>query len=551
MPSRLRDACVATVVALFLAVLLTWPLAARLGSAGRIDSGDGRHGVWNVAWVAHALTTDPGSLFDANIFYPHRQTLAYSEANIIAGLVAAPVWAATGNPYASYNTVVLLAFAAAALSAFLLVRVLGGSRLGAAVAGLTYGFSPYMFAHLPHIQLLMTFGPALSMAAMHHFTKAPSLGRGVMLGAALAVTGLACAYYGIFAGLTTGFGLVWNLVTHRRLQNARFWSGIAVAAALVLIIVGPFFVPYLSVREAGFERSLDEARMYGTSGRAYLASAVVVHRWMLPLIGDWKEVLFPGFAAVTLAILAMIVAVRSGTGLSRQMIGLYAAIGALAFWASLGPDAGLYTWLYQVVPAFSFLRAPVRFGLLVILTVAVLAGLGLTWLEGRWRKSWPALAVAVLALGIIESYVGPLQLASAPPVAEAYRKLAFLPRSPVAEFPFYAGPGDRHRHTEYMLASTFHWQPLINGYSDHMPADFFESLPALERFPSPEAWAVLRAREVRWIVVHFDAYPPEVGPVLRPQLLGMTDRLRIVVDAYPVSLYEVIWPRPQNAALRP
>ena len=82
-------------------------MAARLGSAGRVDSGDGRHGVWNVAWVAHALTTNPASLFDANIFSPHKQTLAYSEANIIAGIVAAPVWVATKNPYASYNTCLL------------------------------------------------------------------------------------------------------------------------------------------------------------------------------------------------------------------------------------------------------------------------------------------------------------------------------------------------------------------------------------------------------------------------------------------------------------
>ena len=73
MPSRLRDACVASLIAIVVAAILTWPIAARLGSAGRVDSGDGRHGVWNVAWVAHALTTNPASLFDANIFYPHKQ----------------------------------------------------------------------------------------------------------------------------------------------------------------------------------------------------------------------------------------------------------------------------------------------------------------------------------------------------------------------------------------------------------------------------------------------------------------------------------------------
>ena len=543
MPSRLRDACVASLIAIVVAAILTWPIAARLGSAGRVDSGDGRHGVWNVAWVAHALTTNPASLFDANIFYPHKQTLAYSEANIIAGIVAAPVWVATKNPYASYNTVVLLAFAGAALSAFLLVRVLGGSQLSASIAGLMYGFSPYMFAHVPHIQLLMTFGPPLSLAAMHHFTKAPSMRRGALLGAALSVTGLACAYYGIFAGLATGFGLLWNAIAQRRLRQSRFWLGALMAAGVVVVMVGPFFVPYIGVREAGFARSLAEARLYSTRGPEYLASAAWVHRWMLPYLGDFREVLFPGFLSVLLATVGAGLALRAKAP-HRQTMVFYVAVALLALWISAGPDAGLYSLLYQVVPAFSFLRAPVRFGLLVGLSAAVLAAFVITWLERRQVKLNPWLASALVVIALAESWVGPLQLATAPAVAPAYRRLAVMPRAPVAEFPFFKDASDRHRHTEYMLMSTFHWQPLINGYSDHTPTGFAADAGALASFPSPEAWAVLRARGVRWVVVHLNDYPAGVGPVLRKQLQAMPDRLRLVVDEHPVSLYEVIWPTP-------
>jgi hypothetical protein len=542
-------------------------MAARLGSAGRVDSGDARHGMWNVAWVAHALTTHPSSLFDANIFYPHQDTLAYSESNIVAGLIAVPVWLLTHNPYASYNAVVLFGFASAALSAFLLLRVLGGSRLGAAVAGLLYGFSPHMFSVIPHIQLLMTFGPALSMAAMHHFTKAPSAGRGLLLGLALAVTGLACAYYGIFAGLMVGVGLLWNLVTERRNNSRPFWIGVALAVAVVVVIVGPFFIPYLTIREGGFGRSLEEARKLSTNGGTFLASAVLVHRWMQPLIlrafGQWHDVFFPGFMALGLATLALVVAVRQSREIRepagaaseasdwRRRATLYAVTGLLALWASLGPAGGLYTLLYHLVPAFSFLRAPVRFGVLVLLSIAVLAGFAVTWLERRWPSRSKALAAVLVAVALIESYVGPLQLTAAPPVTTAQRQLAVLPRAPVAEFPFYTGAFDRHRHTEYMLASTFHWQPMINGYSDHMPADFFEDSTTLETFPSPAAFEILRRKAVRWVVVHFDAYPPGEGPALRLRLQTMTDRLRLAVDEYPVSLYEVIWPRPQTAAQRP
>ena len=132
-----RDACVATILAVLLSVALTWPLAAGLGSTGRIDSGDGRHGVWNVAWVAHALTTAPTTLFDANIFFPNKHALAFSEANLVAGVLAIPAWVVTGgNPYAAYNSVVLMAFTFAALSAYLLARTVGSTRFGAAIAAL-------------------------------------------------------------------------------------------------------------------------------------------------------------------------------------------------------------------------------------------------------------------------------------------------------------------------------------------------------------------------------------------------------------------------------
>jgi hypothetical protein len=41
-----------------------------------------------------------------------------------------------------------------------------------------------------------------------------------------------------------------------------------------------------------------------------------------------------------------------------------------------------------------------------------------------------------------------------------------------------------------------------------------------------------------------------VGPVLREQLEDMKDELRVAVDDYPTSLYEVLWPMPQTAPQR-
>ena len=81
-PRELGELTLVVLTALSLAVVLTYPLAFRIDSIGRVNTDDGRWSIWVVSWVAHALVTNPFGVFDANIFYPHRSTLAFSEANI-------------------------------------------------------------------------------------------------------------------------------------------------------------------------------------------------------------------------------------------------------------------------------------------------------------------------------------------------------------------------------------------------------------------------------------------------------------------------------------
>ena len=545
-----RDACVATILAVLLSVALTWPLAAGLGSTGRIDSGDGRHGVWNVAWVAHALTTAPTTLFDANIFFPNKHALAFSEANLVAGVLAIPAWVVTGgNPYAAYNSVVLMAFTFAALSAYLLARTVGSTRFGAAIAALIYGYSPYMFSHLPHIQLLMTFGPALSLAMLHRFVDQPTVRRAVALGVSLTVTGLACAYYGIFIGLIVTIGVLWFAVADGRWRSWQYWALAALAAAITVACIAPVFIPYLGIQDDGFVRRLEEARPYSTTGRAFLASAVIVHRWMLPLIGEWRDVLFPGFLSIALSLIALVLALRQRA--RWRMVGFYLVVAVASYWIAMGPDAGLYTLLYNTLPVFSFLRAPIRIGVLVTLVTGVLAALALTWLSARVRAFRPA-GLALITIAVIESWVGPLQLAAAPEVPAVYERLARMPRAGVAEFPYYRGSTERFLNTDYMLMSTFHWQPILNGYSDHFPPDYYTSRPVLDQFPSQAAVDLMREKGVRWVVVHYDRnWHTRAGAEIRIQLGSANLGMRLVEDGPSWSLYEIIWPMPPAAPRQP
>jgi hypothetical protein len=87
--ARLRPRPTAFAGFALLAILHTWPLAASPATSSRYDNSDAMLNEWTVAWVGHQIISDPLHLFDANIFFPERNTLAYSEAMLVQGVLGA------------------------------------------------------------------------------------------------------------------------------------------------------------------------------------------------------------------------------------------------------------------------------------------------------------------------------------------------------------------------------------------------------------------------------------------------------------------------------
>src|SRR3954467_9166211 len=94
-----------------LTAAMTYPQVRVLDRAVTPDSGDPLLSTWRLAWFAHQLPRDPRHLFDANIFYPERNTLAFSDAMLVPSAMIAPlVW--LGVPHLlAYNVLLLSAFA--------------------------------------------------------------------------------------------------------------------------------------------------------------------------------------------------------------------------------------------------------------------------------------------------------------------------------------------------------------------------------------------------------------------------------------------------------
>ena len=519
-----------------LAIAFTFPLAFNLGTIGRADNGDGQFSIWNVAWVARALILDPLHVFDANIFYPHRLTLTYSESNLGAGALAVPVYWATRNPHAAHNFVLLVSFVLSGCAMYCLVRHLTADRRAAVVSGIVFAFCPYFRVHLPHIQLLMTAGIPLSALALHRVVEKPTPARGAALGLALALQAYFCGYYCVFAALMVALGTLFFGAVRRVWSDRRYWMAIAVAAAVAVAAAAPVIYPYVAHQQAtGFSRSLAATDQFAARAYSYRASLAYAHRWFAPGTNDWRDSLFPGFVALGFGV-AGIVAGRMNRRL-RDIVAWYGGLAALAFWASFGPAGGLYSVMYSTVPMFTFLRAPSRFGLIVDFALAVLAGIGVSrFLDWQQRRAGVA-TVALVAVTVAE-LLAPNRFPPVPREDDGYRVLATLPPGPVLELPVYSRQFAFVRE-RYMLSSTVHWMPLIDAYSDYTPEDFTANANALATFPSGAAFAVLAPMRARYAVVHVDKYDPAAREALLQRLKEFAPYLQQRYAGTELWLYEM------------
>ena len=83
----------------------------RPATLSRNDNGDTVLHEWIMAWVAHQVVANPLHLFDANIFYPERHTLAYSDHLFVQSMMGAPLLWAGASPVLVHNLVLMAGFA--------------------------------------------------------------------------------------------------------------------------------------------------------------------------------------------------------------------------------------------------------------------------------------------------------------------------------------------------------------------------------------------------------------------------------------------------------
>lgn len=530
----------AAVMALFilLSIVFTRPLAFKASDSAVRHISDPQFQAWELAWEVHELGENPFNLFNANIFFPNRYTLAYSDHQFTNALLIAPLLGLTGNPMQSANYLLIFQFFLCSLGAYLLVVHLTGSRAAGVIAGIAYSYAPFKYAHIAHLNLLSVAYIPLTFLFLHRYCEQKRWYDAALAGLFLLLQALISWYYGIMLTVSVGLFLLIRLILYRRDFTLRWTLTLAVVFALVLMLVVPFALPYLRLQKMNedFVRGAGEVDTFTADVQDFLVAPRESLLWggitsgmrantldRGEPAGPNERSLFPGLLPLVLGLLGTAYLFARGSGEERFSRWFYPILAVFAGVMCLGNrlfffgrKTGIpmpYRLFYYLVPGFKAMRVPARFNIMVTMALAVLAGFGVKWisqaLAGRSSRLSMLVVGLLLVLILVDLMPTSLPTEKIPQKSRFPQVYSWLKdqagEAPTVELPILLLQNSRKwikQDSQRTYFSVLHWKKILNGYSGFLPDSIYEGAAAWNAFPSQDSIDFFREEGIRYVIVH-------------------------------------------------
>lgn len=515
------------VAGLFLAVMMHLPLAAHLSRDVASDLGDPLLQAWQVAWGGHALVHQPLDYFEANTFWPHHRSLAFSDS--LAGYAPAGlIGRGSAAALIRYNLLFHFSYALAFAGAWLLARELGAGRAGSSVAAAAFAYAPYRLSQNSHLHVLSSGGIPLSLFLLlrGYRRRRPAMVVAGWLVVAWQITlgfalGLQLAY--LLAGLGAVVAVHWVRSRRPRLDPVLVRATVVGVIACVAV-TATMASPYLDVvgDHPNARRTEAEVRKYSSPSKAFLAAPSTQLFWgratrhVRDSIRPESE-LFPGLAVTSLAVIGLLAGVYS----TRLRAGLALAIvllGSLSLGFGLAGDWSPYRLLYEFAPGWDAIRTPGRIHTITTLGLALLAGAGAHRLLRSLKTRRPRIASFTYA-GVAGLLVGAILIEGSALNRRGAGLIAGLAHPAVPRVPsgqlaapgpqLHLPSGDEYNPTAqgwddliYMYWSTDGFPALVNGTSGFVPRSLAALRARMTKFPNAKTVKHLRSIGVRTVVLH-------------------------------------------------
>jgi hypothetical protein len=501
-----------------LAVAMFWPLVLHLGTDLPKDLGDPLPQAWQLAWGGHALIEQPLSFFQANQFWPAKDSLAFSDALVGYAPFSLLFGDGPSAAIARYDIAFIGATAVAFAGAYLLARELGLRPAAAVLAGAAFAYAPWRLEQGGHLHILTSGGIPLSLFLLL---------RGYRRGSPVAViAGWLVVAWQVSIGFSLGQPFLLVLGTLALIAAVWWWRRgrpplprrlvVATVAGVVVVIAFSALLarPYLRVQDDQSQaaRTLTTVAGYSAGPQIFLGSSALNPVWgpisapVRDRLGAAPEqTLFPGLAILLLALAALTWgrwprSLRWGLGGGAVVLGIL----SMGFDSSGVASYMPYRLLYEVVPGLAGVRVPERLNTFTSLILALLAAGGAARVvdavraRGRTRLALALPAVLVAAVLLEGAGFAPGRWYPHPAPAAAPAGLAAVP-APLVQVPI--GPDDNRR---YLLWSTDGFAPMVNGRSSLTPDEPGRILNVTGLFPDRASVAALRRFGIRSVVIHAD-----------------------------------------------
>lgn len=505
-------------VALFYAAtafFVQYPLLQNISRS--LVPGDGLFTYWTISWNLHSILHDPANLFNANIFFPNQNTLAYSEGLFAPTLIVLPIYLMVRNMIVAYNLMIILSYFLAAFGAYKLAKYYTKNEYAAFIAGIIFGFATFRIAS-GHFQNLMIFWMPFAAIYLQKYLDAGKRKYMAYFALLFSAQMLSCWNMGAFFTFFVAYILIANYKTIRKNFSSFLKDGL-IALAIMAALIGPFAYPSFKLHyETGFSWTIEDM----INGSADIGG------YVLPIPGS-PESRLTSFLGITkehwaenwnflgyfpLLLLAWYF-LFSKNKIGDKNFKIY-------FWGiplftilSFGPIARFVSFArvplpyYLLVPLTGFIRTPSRLAIIVLLCLSVAVAYIISSIKIRSKLLAIVLGVLVPLILLIEYHVpgDSSGLFRDTVCSQTYLNVkSNRTVTALAELPVYTGTIADY-NLPYLYYSTCHFKPIFNGYSGYFPAKYGKNTKIINGFPDQKSLDKLNELKISHVVLHLDKYP--------------------------------------------
>jgi hypothetical protein len=535
-----RDWLVLAILVLF-ASLAMYPVFGDFDSRLIGPPGDNIQYVYITGRVAEAIRSGQSIFSDPQLNYPDGLLLAATDVPFLSMAAASP-WTTLFGAISGYNLIIFLSHIFSGYFAYLWILRLTQSRLAGLIAGLSFLLAPYRIAHsYGHLQLVSTQFLPLFFWSLDNVLQSsvPDKRNLALLALATFAVGFSSQYYVVISLLS---GVIYALLTAPQLRYLLFqgWKvGLSVGIGALLSSF-----PYLQVilsQQLYNPYSLQATRIWSNSFLDFIMPPYTHAIWGQAMIAlnprdHWIEhTAYLGIVSSLLAIATLVIRDHP----NRRRAFTWFGVALFAFILALGTDIWIQNkplqaenpfWLPAAylsrLPGFHLMRVWGRASIIVSLFVSLLAGLGISVLQKRFK--WSTITVVIImGLVIIDLLPGNLQRSSLYPRAID----AWLAKQPGEFAVAYLQAGIENYQTMY--GALFHTKqiPAFN-HPTHRPQAYREFREISADFPAEESIHDLRdfgfnylILQHRWLGDRVDGGWAEIE-----EILVASPDLKIVAD---------------------